>query len=336
MAIETVNLADLRPIQTRAETDAATIEEYAEAAQRGAKFPPVTVFADAERNTLWLADGIHRMEAAKLLGKKCIRANVQGGTYADALRIALGANATHGLRRTNADKRHTLEMAWKNRETLFGGDPSQNTLAGVCGISRKTVERFLAAQVATLSQPEKVARCVEPISMSQPDAPADGNRAPIPVRRTIGRDGKVYTRTAAPVNTAPQRIEFDEGFGAKSHNSGSTLNSIVDRFGVEVPPQLRCAFSAQAENDLREVLQHISKARVAIEKGHKTKNPLYANIAQRALIELDNAYSEVKFGKPHCVCRICQGNGRGSCTACHETGFQTQAQYDNNPKEFKA
>ena len=135
---------------------------------------------------------------------------------------------------------------------------------------------------------------------------------------------------------APQRIEFDEGFGAKSHTSDGTLNSIVDRFGVEVPPQLRCAFSAEAENDFSEVLQHISKARVAIEKGHKTNNPLYANIAQRALIELDNAYSEVKFGRPYCVCRICQGNGRGSCTACHETGFQTQAQYDNNPKEFKA
>ena len=342
MATETINLADLRPIQTRAETDAATIEEYAEAAQRGAKFPPVSVIADAEADTFWLWDGVHRMEAAKRLGAKRIRADVQGGTYADALRLALGANATHGLRRTNADKRKALDMAWKNRRTVWpredNADPSAEILADVCGVSLRTAKAYVATlqpvQNVEVERPstsanDRVSADVEPVQIALVET-----RNPLPVRRVFGKDGKV--RPVAPVNTAPHRIEFDEGFGAKSHTSGGTLSSIVDRFGVEVPPQLRCAFSAQAERDFNEVLQHISKARVAIEKGHKTKNPLFANIAQRALIELDNAYSEVRFGKPYCVCRLCQGNGRGSCTACHETGFQTQAQYENNPKEFKA
>ena len=170
----------------------------------------------------------------------------------------------------------------------------------------------------------------------------------MPVRRTFGLDGKV--RPVAPVrNAAPVRknapptsrngtsgVIIDEGFGARKNVPGHATMVLVDRFGVEIPPDVSPAFTADAEMQLRELLNMISKARVAIEKGHKTNNPLYANIAQRALIELDNAYSEVKFGRPYCVCRICQGNGRGSCTACHETGFQTQAQYDNNPKEFKA
>ena len=111
---------------------------------------------------------------------------------------------------------------------------------------------------------------------------------------------------------------------------------LVDRFGVEIPPDVSPAFTADAEMQLRELLNMISKVRTAIDRGWKTKDPAFASIAQRAKIELDNAYSEIKFALPYCVCRICQGNGRGSCTACHETGFQTQAQYDNNPKEFKA
>ena len=135
----TLDIADLRPIQTRAATDAATIDEYAEAAQRGAKFPPVSVVSDATRGTLWLWDGTHRVEAARKIGKSRIRADVAEGTYADALRLALCANATHGLRRSNADKRHALEMAWQNRRELWprddGADPSAAILAEACGVS---------------------------------------------------------------------------------------------------------------------------------------------------------------------------------------------------------
>ena len=341
MATEKIKIADLAPIQTRAETDAATVEDYAEAAQRGAKFPPVTVIADAEANTLWLADGIHRMEAARRLGKKCIRANVQGGTYADALRLALGANATHGLRRTNADKRHTLEMAWENRESLFGGDPSQNTLAEICGISRKTVERFLAAQVATLSQPGKVATCVEPISMSQPEAAqvatlsqpekvANHTRTPLPIRRIIGKDGKTYTKTTAPVRkNAPPMPEAKKA-PAYDHAKGV----MTDRFGVEIPMAIRDAFKAETVRD--EIERMLRNAANLLKRAMEEKDPSVAQFRQADLIDLQNAVRTAKFTRPYCVCRICQGNGRGSCTACHETGFQTQAQYDNNPKEFKA
>ena len=323
MATETINLADLRPIQTRAETDAATIEEYAEAAQRGAKFPPVSVIADAEADTLWLWDGVHRMEAARRLGKKCIRADVKPGTYADALRLALGANATHGLRRTNADKRHALEMAWENRETIFGGDPSQNMLAEMCGISRKTVERFMAAQVATLSQSEKGATHVQPPQMSQPVTPANGNRAPVPIRRTIGRDGKTYTR-AMPVPQATSHAP------AYNHAKGV----MTDRFGVEIPMEIRGAFKAETVRD--EIETHLRTAATLMKRAMDEKDPSVAQFRQADLIDLQNALRTAKFTRPHCVCRLCQGNGRGSCTACHETGFQTQAQYDNNPKEFKA
>lgn len=331
----TLDIADLRPIQTRAATDAATIDEYAEAAQRGAKFPPVSVVSDATRGTLWLWDGTHRVEAARKIGKSRIRADVAEGTYADALRLALCANATHGLRRSNADKRHALEMAWENRETLFGGDPSQNMLAEMCGISRKTVERFMAEKVATLSQPEKGATPVQPIQMSQPGTPvqpmqmsqpgtpANGTRAPVPVRRTIGRDGKTYTR-AIP---APQATSHAPAY---SHARGV----MTDRFGVEIPIEIRDAFKMETVRD--EIEKHLAQAARTLKRALDDKDPSVTQFRQADLIDIQNAVRTAKFTRPWCVCRICQGNGRGSCAACHETGFQTEAQYENNPNEFKA
>ena len=331
MATETINLADLRPIQTRAETDAATIEEYAEAAQHGAKFPPVSVIADAEADTLWLWDGVHRMEAAKRLGAKRIKANVQGGTYADALRLALGANATHGLRRTNADKRKALDMAWKNRRTVWpredNADPSAEILADVCGVSLRTAKAYVATlqpvQNVDVERPstsanDRVSADVEPVQIALVET-----RNPLPVRRVFGKDGKV--RPVAPVNTAPTRK-------APAYNHAKGV--MTDRFGVEIPMEIRGAFKAETVRD--EIETHLRTAATLLKRAMDEKDPSVAQFRQADLIDLQNAVRTAKFTKPHCVCRLCQGNGRGSCTACHETGFQTQAQYDNNPKEFKA
>ncbi len=331
MATETINLADLRPIQTRAATDAATIEEYAEAAQRGAKFPPVSVIADAEANTFWLWDGVHRMEAAKRLGAKRIKANVQGGTYADALRLALGANATHGLRRTNADKRKALDMAWKNRRTVWpredNADPSAEILADVCGVSLRTAKAYVATlqpvQNVEVERPstsanDRVSADVEPVQI----APVE-TRNPLPVRRVFGKDGKV--RPVAPVNTAPTRK-------APAYNHAKGV--MTDRFGVEIPMEIRGAFKAETVRD--EIETHLRTAATLLKRAMDEKDPSVAQFRQADLIDMQNAVRTARFTKPHCVCRLCQGNGRGSCTACHETGFQTQAQYENNPKEFKA
>lgn len=117
-------------LQIRRGIDRDVVAEYAEAMKDGTEFPPVVVFGRL------LADGFHRVEAAKALGLGEIAAEVREGGFEDALRYALGANAAHGLRRSNADKRHALEIAWLNREKLFGGkDPSKRELAAVCGVS---------------------------------------------------------------------------------------------------------------------------------------------------------------------------------------------------------
>ena len=174
MAIEKIAIKDLEreTLQTRVALSADTVEDYADAMRGKAKFPPVTVFADADSDTLWLADGFHRVEAMLRRGDKRVKADVRAGTYADALKFALGANANHGLRRTNADKRHAVEMAWTHRRELWpradNADPSAAVLADACGISLATVNRFLAEVNPAPTKPSAPVRPSAPIRAKAP------------------------------------------------------------------------------------------------------------------------------------------------------------------------
>lgn len=80
-----------------------TINEYARAMQQGTPFPAVVVFYDGK--DYWLADGFHRVEAAVSIGFEQIEVDLKLGTQREAILYAVGANGTHGLKRTPADKR---------------------------------------------------------------------------------------------------------------------------------------------------------------------------------------------------------------------------------------
>lgn len=101
--------------QTRAGLNHDVIADYATEKKSGKKYPPLVVFTDGK--LYWLADGFHRLAAATRNQEKIVDCDVRKGTRLDAIKFALGANASHGLRRTNADKRKSVEIAlaeWPN------------------------------------------------------------------------------------------------------------------------------------------------------------------------------------------------------------------------------
>ena len=342
MSILKLKLEDLntRNLQTRAALNEDTVADYAEAMERGDRFPAVTVFTDGAE--YYLADGFHRVEALRRIGKKAVMADLQNGDFKDALLYALKANSTHGLRRTNADKRHALEMAWNAREELFGGEPSNALLAEICGVTRQWVIRWvqeqgvnrlhpvksenaqngeetpktrnlpIRPQMTGKQPPERAETPSAPIRPATPKAPI-----PAPVRR-VGRDGKIYAvpvRHALKMPTRPERQH-----AAIPH----------DRYGTEIPVEINAAFEA---NPLADILSCISKARVALRKGMDEHDPAFGAVRQDALVNLNNAYNFINAAEPHCVCRMCQGTG---CKACHNRGWQTEEEYKRNPKEFQA
>jgi hypothetical protein len=85
---------------------------------RGDKFPPPVVFQDKQRR-YWLADGFHRYHAAVGLELKVIECVVHAGELRDAILYSCGANAAHGLRRTNADKRQAVTKLINDDESAF-------------------------------------------------------------------------------------------------------------------------------------------------------------------------------------------------------------------------
>ena len=120
--------------QSRAQISEDTVSDYAEAMQAGDQFPPITVFFDGV--DYYLADGFHRLHAAKQLNKASIQADVKPGTLRDAILYSLGANRDHGLRRSNADKRKCVQTLLDDFEW---GELSVNEMARICGVSPQLV-----------------------------------------------------------------------------------------------------------------------------------------------------------------------------------------------------
>lgn len=113
------------------------IVEYMGDMKGGADFPPVIVFFDGK--LYWLADGFHRVEAAERIGRDSIKAIVKSGTKRDAILFSCGANTTHGIRRTNADKKRAVIRLLKDEEWQRW---SNVKLASLSGVSDQTVANY--------------------------------------------------------------------------------------------------------------------------------------------------------------------------------------------------
>lgn len=100
--------------QARAALNEDVVAEYAEAIIAGVDMPPVTVFHDGKRHIL--ADGFHRYFAHVKARAVEIAAEVRKGTKRDAKWYSLGANTSHGLRRTNEDKRSAVRTLLADKE----------------------------------------------------------------------------------------------------------------------------------------------------------------------------------------------------------------------------
>lgn len=149
LALESINIQG--GTQARVRTNDDAIESYADEMSQGAVFPPIIVYFDG--TTHWLADGFHRFLAAKRIGRTGVLAEVHAGGRTDALRHALGANATNGVYRTNDDKRNAAEIALEEWPEL-----ANPVIAEVCRVSVELVRRRRTelTQSGKLQRPERV------------------------------------------------------------------------------------------------------------------------------------------------------------------------------------
>lgn len=141
--------------QPRTTFDTDLVAQYAEAMANGDTFPPVKVFFDGVDH--FLADGFHRYHAAASLGLADIAADISEGTLRDAILYSCSANASHGWRRTNDDKRRAVRRLLNDPEWKRWSD---REIARRCGVSDRFVNglRPKLAQTVTAnirSEPER-------------------------------------------------------------------------------------------------------------------------------------------------------------------------------------
>ncbi len=139
--------------QSRAGLDMANVAELRELLQAGEDLDPIEVVFDGNR--YYVVDGFHRVEAHGQEGRKAIRARIRRGTLRDAILLSVGANARHGLRRTNADKRRAVETLLKDAEWSKWGN---REISRRCGVDEGTVRRIRAELSAEAPQMRTVQR----------------------------------------------------------------------------------------------------------------------------------------------------------------------------------
>jgi hypothetical protein len=95
----------------------------------------VVLFYDGSE--YWVGDGFHRIEAyRRAIGGNPNSTPVRAGSRRDAILYAAGANASHGLRRTQADKRRSVETLLMDAEWAKWSD---REIARQCKVSADLV-----------------------------------------------------------------------------------------------------------------------------------------------------------------------------------------------------
>ncbi len=156
-------------LQQRVEINNSVVDDYANAYSEGTELPPITVWREegkreegignSDNNQLfdshhselttvhcplptaryYLVDGFHRVEAAKQAGITELPFIEKSGTYREALLFSLSVNSTHGLRRSNADKRKAVMTLLQDSEWSQWSD---RVIAKQCKVSHTFVAKL--------------------------------------------------------------------------------------------------------------------------------------------------------------------------------------------------
>jgi hypothetical protein len=121
--------------QARVQIRPSVVRDYRRAmaeqiSEDGLRFPPIVLFTDGQHH--WLADGFHRILAARDAGLIEFPADVRPGTEGDALLFSIASNGAHGLPRTNADKRKAVTLLLADAEW---SERSDSEIARHCQVS---------------------------------------------------------------------------------------------------------------------------------------------------------------------------------------------------------
>ncbi len=181
---------DATGLQARAEFDEAfardtlaqfLIDQKKKPAADREELPPAGVVREGRK--LWLWDGNHRRRGYELAGRLQMPCIVVPGTYRDALLLCIGANATHGLYRSSADKRRAVGMLLDDAEWRRWNNCE---LARRAGVGEALVREMKQERVMSFRT------TITPVSV------------------LVERNGTIYTQALPPRAPEPPPVVLDD------------------------------------------------------------------------------------------------------------------------------
>lgn len=322
-------------MQIRVKMDPDVVQDYLEAMKAGKKFPPLLTFFDGASH--FLADGFHRLYAARELQTLKIACEVREGTRSDARLAACGANQEHGLRRSNPDKRQAVQVALELQPEW-----SSRMIADHVGVGHTVVDnlrRQVASDATSNTRISRQSNDFGPPPTPQQRIGADGKfypavgcRPPVPVRPAVPAAPVPATSGSSVAGGGNSGTGLPPPQAPEAEPAGDEVAGLVDTLGRHVPEDLVPLWHRRQE--VQDVLTALSRMRSTIRHAQEGQDPLWAETNfSAALMHLDRAYSEIDATKPYVVCPMCQGIG---CRACKERGLLGKFRYDTAiPRELK-
>lgn len=219
---ETIPLSSITKdsaLQMRVAVNEAAVTDYADVIRstpvgEPVPLPPIIVFREGKK--LWLADGFHRHEGHVRAGATEIQADVRDGTKRDAILFSVGANAHHGLRRTNDDKRKAVGVLLADPEWAKWSD---REIARRAGVSNQFV------------------------STMRGEASVNGGQ--MATERTVERNGQTYQQNTA--NIGKDRHAEREARQAEDAQRQADREALVAQLPAEVRERMSAADVAKAQ-----------------------------------------------------------------------------------------
>jgi len=272
-------------VQMRAKMDAATVAEYREimlAAAGWGPFPAVVAYED-EDGKLWAADGFHRIESYIQAGfDDPIPVDLRKGGRRVAVLYAVGANATHGLRRTNEDKRKAVAVLLADPEWSAYSD---REIARIAGVSNDFVSRMRRDLVSAAATGDHGSAPVEPIRQERTYITKHGT----PTTRTFeikpARTKNFVPPEPDPVESddddewteVPEDDEDDDEAGAGAIlDAGAIEQALSEATPVRVEPQAQAAPALDEDAEQRWEAIEFELEQLAADHAHLilSRNPV--------------------------------------------------------------
>lgn len=321
--------------QPRCEMNADAVAEYAEV-YRGPDaddIPDLDVMFDGE--SYWLFSGFHRKKAAGEAGLAELWVVVHRGTLEDARWAALATNKTHGMRRTNADKRRAVELAMKQRPKL-----SNNSIAHHVGVSLSLVNDVRRALNDSLSgDGERVGKDGRTTDTSKigksrtkkPKADGEEKPRPTPAERQAQAEAVIKQWSGAEPGQTSDDVLSGEEDPTPSQPPPPKAPPAKDAWGIPVQPHAAEAFALAHRFDelvsrLKECARDLGDLVETPAGKHLIKTVQWVKSGNKAggrwvMSYLDNAIRTVENSRPRVTdCPYAfndQGAHPENCPLCH-------------------